>query len=222
MWTVKLLDKFKIGILRVLTTDNSEVLFSHEKILGEMFPQFELKTKCIPNQYEGIHDEKTYNDAVPKIIKMAVEWENEIDGLIISCAGDPALEILREKLKIPVVGGGHSAAVLSINYGKKIGIIGIEDKPPKAYLEILQEKLIGYELSKGINNTNDLRTDAGRNAIRKSAYKLIEKGADAICFACTGLSTINAKEILQDLDVPIIDAVIAEGTIMLSACLLGR
>lgn len=222
MWTVKLLDKFKIGILRVLTTDNNEVLFSHEKILGEMFPQFELKTKCIPNQYEGIHDENTYNYAVPKIINMAVEWENELDGLIISCAGDPALRILREKLKIPVVGGGHSAAVLSINYGNKIGIIGIEDKPPKAYSEILQEKIIGYELPEGIENTNDLQTYYGRNAIRNSAIKLIEKGANVICFACTGLSTINAKKFLQDLDVPIIDAVIAEGTIMLSACLLGR
>lgn len=206
--------KYKIGILRVLTTEDSKILTAHQKILENLFSEFEYETKCIPDQYEGIHDEVTYNAAFPKIIDLASKWENDIDGLIVSCAGDPAVRHLQDTLSIPVVGAGISAASLSLNYGEKVGIIGIEEYPPPAYEDILGNRIIGYELPEGIENTNDLQTEKGRESIVESAMRLKGKGCDVIVFACTGLSTANAVDMLKDIGIPVVDAVVAEGTIM--------
>lgn len=211
--------KYNIGIIRVLTTTDENVLLYHEKKLGEMFPQFNLSTKCIENQYEGIHDEETMEVAVPKIVKMAKEWEKDLDGIIISCAGDPAVDILEKEISIPVVGGGKSTAILSLAGNGNVGIIGIEDEPPKNYIDILKYKLLAYEKPSGICSTNDLQTEEGKKEIINSAKKLIELGADTIAFACTGLTTTNAKNLLKGLNVRVLDSVESEGIMMLAECI---
>jgi Asp/Glu/hydantoin racemase len=210
------LKNYKVGIIRVLTTENESILKSHQNILKEHFTNYILETKCIPEQYNGIYDDETLEIAVPKIINMAKEWQSHLDGLIISCAGDPAVKELRKLLDIPVVGAGHSIATVSRNYGKKVGIIGIEKEAPAAYIEILKDSYLGYEKPEGVNNTNDLQTDEGKKAIINSAKELKEKGADVIAFACTGLSTAKAYNLLKEVGLPIVDGVIAEGTIMLN------
>jgi Asp/Glu/hydantoin racemase len=205
---------YKIGLIRVLTTKKTEILLSHQKIIQNNFPEFEIETKCIQDQFEGIHDEKTLNIAFPKIVKLAKEWEKNIDGLIISCAGDPAVEHLRKILSVPVVGAGVSAACMSLNFGKKVGIIGIEQYPPKSYEEILKDRLFAYELPEGVVTTNDLQTDQGRESITNSAKNLKSIGCDVITFACTGLSTTGAATLLKDIGLPVVDAVMAEGAMM--------
>lgn len=210
------MNKYKVGIIRVLTTTDEDVLLAHEKKLGKMFPQFELKTRCIEDQYEGIHDDETLNIAVPKILMLAKEWEKDLDGLIISCAGDPAVDILTHELKIPVVGGGKSTAVLSLAGSGKVGIIGIEDAPPKNYTDILKDKLLSYQKPRGVVSTNDLQTDEGKQETINSARHLIELGADTIAFACTGLTTSNAKQLLKFLNARVLDAVESEGVMMLA------
>lgn len=213
------MNRYKVGIIRVLTTADENVLLAHQEKLGAMFPQFELETRCIQDQYEGIHDDETHKIAVPKIVKLAQEWEKNLDGIIISCAGDPAVDILSRELHIPVVGGGKSTAVLSLAGSDKVGIIGIEDVPPKNYTEILKDKIISYEKPRGIVSTNDLQTEEGKQEIVNSAVRLIDLGADTIAFACTGLTTANAKNFLKHLNVRILDAVESEGIMMLAECI---
>lgn len=205
---------YKVGILRVLTTDDEKILLSHQRILEEHFPEFNIETRCIQNQYDGIHDEETFNLAFPKIVELAKNWEKSIDGLIISCAGDPALQHLKKILTIPVTGAGISAACISLNYGENIGIIGIEEHPPVIYEEILGDRIKGYELPKGVVTTNDLQTVKGKKSVLDSALKLKECGCDVIVFACTGLSTSGAAVLLKDIGIPVVDAVVAEGIMM--------
>jgi len=212
-------DKYKIGIIRVLTSTNEDVLYAHEKKLSAMFPQFELSTKCIEDQYEGIHDEETIGMAIPKIVRLAKEWENDLDGIIVSCAGDPAVDILTDELKIPVVGGGKSTALLSLAGSEKVGIIGIEETPPINYTKILKDLIISYEKPRGVVSTNDLQTEEGKEEIINSAKHLIELGADTIAFACTGLTTTNAKQLLKHLNIRVLDAVESEGIMMLAECI---
>lgn len=205
---------YKIGILRVLTTNDEKILLSHQKILEEHFPEFNIETRCIQNQYDGIHDEETFNLAFPKIVELAKNWEKSIDGLIISCAGDPAVQHLKKVLSIPVTGAGISASCISLSYGEKIGVIGIEEHLPVIYEELLGDKIKGYELPKGITTTNDLQTAQGKRSVLNSAQKLKECGCDVIVFACTGLSTSGAAVLLKDIGIPVVDAVLAEGIMM--------
>ncbi len=203
--------RFRIGIIRVLTTEDEKELLSHQRILEGLFPEFIFESKCIPDQYEGIYNSETLKIAFPKIVKLAQDWEPDLDGLIISCAADPALDYLRKILSIPVAGAGISAACMAMNYGEKIGIIGIEKSPPAAFKKILGDKIISNEMPQGVKNTKDLRTPKGKKAVLNSALKLKEMGCDTIALACTGLSTSGAATLLKDVGVPIVDAVAAEG-----------
>ena len=47
--------KFKVGLIRVLTTEDQDVLLAHERQIMKYFPDLEVETKCIPDQYDGIH-----------------------------------------------------------------------------------------------------------------------------------------------------------------------
>ena len=51
-----------------------------------------MTSRCIPDQPEGVHDETSETVAIPKIRKLAKEFEKQgVDGVIISCCGDPGL-----------------------------------------------------------------------------------------------------------------------------------
>ena len=120
--------KFKIGLIRVLTTENEDVLLVHERLLKSIFSScLRMETKCIPDQYEGIHTPELCMIAVPKIVATAKSFR-DVDMIIVSCADDPGVEEIREALPgIPVTGGGETTLALARKYGEKIGVLGITD-----------------------------------------------------------------------------------------------
>ena len=63
--------KFKVGLIRVLTTEDQDVLLAHERQIMKYFPDLEVETKCIPDQYDGIHSPELSDQALPKIIETA-------------------------------------------------------------------------------------------------------------------------------------------------------
>ena len=81
---------FKIGIIRVITLKEEEEINRHGRIIEKAFPNIRTISKCIENQPRGIFDEKSEEEAIPKIVDLAKELLNEnVDGIIVSCAADP-------------------------------------------------------------------------------------------------------------------------------------
>ena len=56
MSTIK---RYKVGLIRVLTTEDQELLALHGRLLEQYFPMLEVESRCIPDQPEGIHDDAT-------------------------------------------------------------------------------------------------------------------------------------------------------------------
>ena len=83
--------KFKVGLIRVLTTEDQDVLLAHERQIMKYFPDLEVETKCIPDQYDGIHSPELSDQALPKIIETAKSF-HDVDMFIVSCADDPGVE----------------------------------------------------------------------------------------------------------------------------------
>lgn len=206
---------FLIGIIRVITL-SSEQCNCHGRLLESMFPMFSTISRCIPDQPEGVHDEETETIAIPKIRILAKEFEClGVDGIVISCCGDPGIQELRKELDIPVVGAGESTALLSRRYGEKIFSLGITENVPENYKKILGEKFIDNSVPEGIKSTLDLQSDQGWKAICREAEKFRIKGADAIALACTGMSTIGIAPKLEKITgIPVLDPVMCEGIIM--------
>lgn len=204
--------KFKVGVIRVLTSDDQAFVDMHGDIIEKHFPGIECISKCIPDQPEGIHSHELERIAVPKIVETAKSFE-DVDMIIVSCADDPGVEEVRKALPGTVVtGGGETTAALAMGYGDRIAILGIVDYAPKAYLRMIPDKIVALGKPKGVDSTLDLMTPEGRKSCLKTAGELKEKGAQVIALGCTGLTTIGiAREIEDAVGIPVIDPVLAEG-----------
>ncbi|ESU33291.1 hypothetical protein G3A_07165 [Bacillus sp. 17376] len=201
-----------IGVIRVFTTDDQEVLQQHGKVITNCYG-LPTVNRCIPDQPLGIFNDETEEKAVPKIVKLGKTLEKEGSKvLVISCAADPAIEELRKEVSIPVIGAGSAAALTALALGQPVGVLGITDTPPAVIRNLLGDLLVGYASPEGVGNTTDLMTPSGRENGLKAVQSLLNQGAKVIVFACTGFSTIGLADVLrQEVDVPIIDAVEAEG-----------
>lgn len=211
--------KFKLGLVRVVTITDNQLLNQHGRLLEHYYPQFTVESRSIEDQPTGIHDDETEALAVPKIIKLVKEW-NDVDAIVISCAGDPAVQELRVELPIPVIGAGEATALLAGNYGKKFGVLGITEEVPRAYSRAFGENIVGTCRPEGVNSTLDLMTEEGRKSVVQKALELKALGAEVIALACTGMSTIKIAKELEDIcQIPVIDPVMSEGLVAYFECL---
>ncbi len=200
---------YRIGIIRVIT-QNQEATDAHGRLVERWFPEFETVSRCIPDQPEGIRDAETKALAVPKVVALAREMEqNGLDGIMISCADDPGVAEVRAQASIPVVGAGECTASAATRFGEKIAVLGITQAVPESYRRILKDRLFTDVVPDGVRNTLDLRTEAGMAATVAAAQALAADGADAVALACTGLATIGIAPVLeQETGIPVLDPVL--------------
>jgi len=208
--------KVSVGLIRVVTLLDENLLDAHAKVLRDRFENFDIETRCIPDQPEGIHDDETERMAVPKIVKLAQEFERDgVDVIFISCAADPGVEECREKLKIPVIGAGSSCAAMALAMGRRIGILGITDEAPEVMKKILKDRLICNIKPEGVNTTLDLFGEQGKENALKAVEILKQQGCDTLALGCTGMSTINIHEMIKrEFDIRVVDPVIAAGHVI--------
>lgn len=210
------MESVKIGLIRVLTTHDEKVLNAHAELLKSYFSNFDIETRCIADQDEGIHDEETKSIAVPKILDLASEFERKgKDAIFVSCADDPAVAEAKNLLKIPVIGAGSACAYVALSIGNRIGTLGITEEAPAVMSKILGEKLIYNVKPERVNTTVDLMKGEGKENAIKAALILKEKGCDTLALSCTGMSTIGvADDLKQITKMRVIDPVLAAGTLL--------
>lgn len=206
--------KIQVGLIRVLTTKNEEQLQAHARLLKKWFPAYEVISRCIPNNPEGLASREAKAKGIPDIIQLAENWEG-IDGLIISCSDDPAIDYLKGKLSIPVIGAGAPAALLASLYFGKIGVLGIEDQvPPNIFNLIDSDRYGGYLKPHGVIDTNSLNSAEQNGSIAQSVRAFKQKGVQIVTSACTGFSLTNLGKIVQDSGLHYVDALFAAGWAM--------
>lgn len=205
--------KYKIGLIRVLTTNDPELLTLHGTLLEKYFPFFDVESRCIPNQPEGIHDDETMAVGVPKVVALAKQmWQEGFEAVIVSCAGDPGVAEAREVVPIPVIGAGASTAALCMAYGEHPAALGITAEMPESYMRIFGSRSAGSSRGEGVESVLDLMTEGGYMATVEAARTQKERGADAIALSCTGMATIGIAPALEKaLGIPVLDPVLCEG-----------
>lgn len=212
-------NRYTVGLIRVVTINDEELLNRHGRIIESAFPELKVISRCIEDQPKGIYDEKTENEAKPKILRLAKEFEKEgVDAIIISCAADPAVSEARKLVSVPVIGAGSAVASLALAYSSRVGVLNLTEETPKVMREILGRNLIAEDHPVGVSNTLDLLTESGKNEAVKAAKRLKDKGAEVIALGCTGYSTIMIAPVLEkEIGIPVIDPVIAAGAVALHA-----
>lgn len=204
-----------LGIIRVLTTDDDNVLLEHGKRMWETHQVMTI-TKCIKEQPNGIYDNESETIAIPKIITLVNEFmqREEIDAITISCAADPGLDELRSLTDFPILGAGACGARAASRVGKHVAVIGITDQIPLAIEKGLEDRFHSYLYDPTLRKTTDLLSSNAKEKLLAIAQEAIAAGADVILFACTGFSTIRLKDYLvTHINIPVIDLVEAQATV---------
>jgi len=208
-------ERMRLGIIRVLTPAKSDAVWlnSHGQIIEQYHPDIGTITRCIPDQPQGIFDEASQKMAEPKIMHLAEEIEGlGVDGILISCSADPAVEKIRIKAKVPVIGAGQPAALLALSYGQPVGVLGLHDTPPESIRAVLGDRMCGGAKPEGVITANDLYKPGAKDSFVVAAQELRDGGAQAIVLACTGFSSMNIAAMLtRCLGVPVVDPVAAAG-----------
>ncbi|MFK4299918.1 allantoin racemase [Paenibacillus sp. RC254] len=201
-----------LGIIRVLTMQDEVAIGLHGRVIEQRYG-LPVTSVCIPDQPQGIYDDATDRESVPKIVVAAQQLvEQGCTSIGISCAADPALEETRHAVNVPVYGAGSCAAHLALTAASRVGVLTILEEAPPLIRRILGESYIGTERPEGVRTTLDLNTQQGKEAAMAAALRLQEKGAEAIVLACTGFVTMNfAPELERRLGIRAIDPIVALG-----------
>ncbi|MDI6871178.1 MAG: aspartate/glutamate racemase family protein [Bacillota bacterium] len=202
-----------VGVIRVLTTGDPEVLEAHGRLIERSFPDLRVLSRCLPDLPQGVFDQETLGIAEARMVGTAQTLLGEgAEALIVSCMMDPGVELLRKHVSVPVIGAGSAGAALALAYGGKVGLLGIMDEAPGPVGRILGAALVAIAGPAGVRTTVGLLSETGRAAVFAAAARLLEQGAEVLLFGCTGLSTIGvAPELRARFKVPVIDPVLASG-----------
>lgn len=207
--------KARVGLIRVLTTDDPEVLNLHGNLIMDYFPGLEVVTRCISGHPRGVFDQVTEEQAWPKVVALAQEMAAEgLQAIIVSCAADPGVKQAREVVDVPVIGAGSSAAHVALSLSADVAALGITEDVPAVMAEVLGPALLAAGKPDGVETTVDLMSLQGKRAVLQAASELKLQGAQVLVLACTGMSTIGAAaDIRRELNMNVVDPAIAAGLI---------
>ncbi|BCW71581.1 aspartate/glutamate racemase family protein [Arthrobacter sp. NicSoilB8] len=209
----------RVGLIRVMTTSDRRLLNAHGRILQEAFG-FTVTSRCIPDQPSGVYDQASLAAAAPKVALLAREMAGDADALIISCASDPGLAATRAAVDIPVIGAGSAAAAAAQTFGGRIGVLGLGAHVPGPISDALGERMLLIDGVGHVETPDAFLMPTGIFDTLAAAHMLVDAGADVIVQASTGLSSIGMAEVLRRrLGIPVIDAVTAAGSMLVSAVL---
>jgi allantoin racemase len=210
------MQKYRLGVLRVVTRHDPTWLNKHGMIIENLFPDILTTSQCIEDQPEGIFDQASLQIAEPKIVHLALEMlKMEINGLFVSCASDPAVELIQRTTKIPVLGAGTASTLMALTYGKPVGVLGLDSEAPMPMQRLLNDRMTGAARPKGVVTPLDLYKPGAEGAFIDAAKDLKDNGAGAIALACTSFSTLGIASLLsQRVGIPVVDPVIAGAYLM--------
>jgi allantoin racemase len=176
----------------------------------------EIKVQSVPSGYPSIESERDAVTVAPYLLfgLQKAEAEGASAG-IVGCFSDPALDAIRETVKMPVVGPGQSAIALALQLGESYSILspldsGAKRARPRLRGQGFTERLASIrgvgisvvDLSGGDNTAWDRIVDTGR--------RCIEDGADVLVMGCMSMAFMGIERQLSErLAVPVISPVLA-------------
>lgn len=206
----------RIGLIRVLTTADNRLLNAHGQVVRDATGHH-VTSRAVSDQPHGIHDEASHHSAAPKVRMVAETLAQEVDGILISCSSDPALEDLRDSLPIPVVGAGSAGAAAALSLGTRVGVLGLNSATPDAVTRVLGRHLVSAESPHGVQTTTELLTPSGVFETYRAAERLMDANVDVVLQACTGLTSMGiGSELRRRYGIPVVDAVLAAGSALVA------
>jgi allantoin racemase len=176
----------------------------------------EIKVQSVPSGYPSIESERDVVVVAPHLLGGMQQAEAEgASAGIVGCFSDPALDAIRETVKMPVVGPGQSALALAMQLGESYSILsplerGAKRALPRLRGQGLTERLASIRgvgvsvvgLAQGDNTAWERIIETGR--------RCIDDGADVLVMGCMSMAFMAIEGELSDrLAIPVVSPVLA-------------
>lgn len=180
-------------------------------------PGTDIKVQSVPSGYPSIESERDAVVVAPHLVDGLRKAESEgASAGIVGCFSDPALDAVRETVKMPIVGPGQSAITLALQLGERYSILspldsGAKRAIPRLRGQGLAERLASVrgvgvsvvDLARGGNEAWDRIVATGRRCID-------EDGADVLVMGCMSMAFMGVeRELSQRLSAPVVSPVLA-------------
>lgn len=196
-------------------------------LVADKYTSDEVEIVAVSPEKGPISIESYYDDylAIPGLLEEIRKDEDEFDGFINACWGDPGIDACREVTDKPVVGIAEGSMYVANMLGAKFSVATVLPRAKDLIEETV--RTTGLESKCASVRCTDLtvvETETARDAAIDALYEasklaVEEDGAEAICLGCAGMGGLD-EELEKRLPVPIIDsvgaaAVLAEGLVRL-------
>ena len=168
-------------------------------------------------------------DTVAKVREAAAEG---CDAVVIDCMSDPGLAAAREVVDIPVIGASQAAMHVAALLAHSFSVVTVVDNVKPMFEEQARRYGVGHKLRSvrsidvPVLELESRPAEVRAALVDESVAAIVEDGAHAIVFGCTGLKGC-ATNLQRDLEerghtgVPVIDPVVAALKVAEATAALG-
>jgi len=131
------------------------------------------------------------DQVVEPLCDLIAREDNHTSAFVIACFGDPGLASAREATSKPVIGIGEAGIAVALNRGERYGILTNLPEDINPGLRQIRALGLGARLA-GIEAAGIAVVDLGdetraRAGLLSAAWRLKEKGAEAVVLGCAGM-----------------------------------
>jgi len=168
-----------------------------------------------PGAPEAIQTMQDEYLSVPGLIAQAVAAQNNFDGIITGCFGEPGLDAIRELVDVPVVGCCGPALHMANLLGKRFSVLSPLKSTVPSTVELIERYGIAHLASVRsldipvleIRKNRELAVERAASVARDTIEK---DGADTLVLGCMSLAYQDvAKDISEKLGVPVVNPLYA-------------
>jgi allantoin racemase len=199
------------------TLGTAEMERRREYLQRHASPDTEITVESVPAGYPSIESERDAVAVAPHL--MAGLQKAEAAGAsagIVGCFSDPALDAIRETVKMPVVGPGQSAVTLALQLGERYSILSPLDSGAKRAVPRLRAQGFSGRLASvrgvGVSVVDLARggSEAWDRIVTTGRRCIDEDGADVLVMGCMSMAFMGVeRELSQRLVAPVVSPVLA-------------
>jgi allantoin racemase len=192
----------------VINPNSSAAMTDDIKKAAQFFAgdRMDVVTVSTPGAPEFIDTFEDAALAAPGMVRLVRQWESEADAVIVACACDPNLELLREICRKPVIGIGEASMRMAVMLGNSFSILQTDSYSIPNKRNLVRKYGMDQYLA-SIRTAEFLQGNQYERYLEAGKRAISEDGAEVLILGCAGLCNL-ADRLSKELKVPVLDGVV--------------
>lgn len=174
----------------------------------------------------GIETQAHIDQVIQPLTDLAGDLDGRAAALVVACFSDPALQILKQRCRAPVLGIAESSILLAMQLGQRFGVLSILPASVSRHLRYMDAMGVSSRLAadRALNLGVAELSDRERTLERLSSVARTlrdDDNADVLIMACAGLADYRSQ--LADIvGLPVVEPTQAALALAIGRASLGR